>query len=124
MSGYSIIIAGSMQHAINSAVTDWHWEQTGNPDFRLEFRRPDNGERVRWAGEHMGLRGLPWNTTLYQGHGWEQRRDRREVEEMLRIGYLRLGEPELHVPVRKPRPKLPTLQELQHLISGRYDGGR
>ena len=85
MTDVGIIIAGSLHHAVTSAVIDWGWRQIG----KTEFEAPD-GRRARYVADQPGAAcyGRAAGTPVYLGYLSYTRRDRREFDQMFACGRL------------------------------------
>lgn len=97
MPNYSLIFARTLQHATDSALLDWQWQ--GVDELRNQFRRPDNGEHVRWVPDvPPALNDLRWLTRVYLGRDWEKRTDATKVVDLIEVGFFKLVEPDLPEP--------------------------
>ena len=97
MANLSLLFTATLQDAETSALVTWKWELSDPLHF--QFRRPDNGERVRFVPDYRySCSGHPWNTTVYLGRDWRKRKDAKEIEGLLLSGFFVLGDPELPPP--------------------------
>lgn len=81
---YSIVIANSLENAVNNAINTWKWKQTAVAWFITQ-----DGEEVRWAQEDQTgewcLR-LHGGTRLYVGRSWNLRKDKYHIIRAVRTG--------------------------------------
>lgn len=105
MPNYSLLVARTLQDAENSATIDWKWEY--HDQLHFAFRRPDNGEIVRFVADRSGetLRGLRWNTKLYLGYQWQARRDANIIRDLLREGFFTEEDPQLARPRQRRKDR-------------------
>lgn len=123
MPNYSLLFARTLQDATDSALIDWQWE-TYN-ELRNQFRRPDNGEMVRWVSDvPSGLNDLRYNTRVYLGRNWDKRRDTDQIRtlcipatpEAQGSGFFVVCDPELPPP-RSRRSRDDDLSTLRRTLA-------
>jgi len=105
MPNYSLLFARTPQDADDSACVDWKWEKVG--ELHQEFRRPDNGERIRYVMDKRGqtLQGLRWNTRVYLGKDWYKRTDAIHISANLVSGFFVMVDPVLIPRGRRKRTR-------------------
>lgn len=109
----SLLLTPTYQTALITAFK-WGWQDWG--ELRMEFRRPDNGEKVRFAPDTGGasLRGLRSGTIVYlvqsgPGHAvprsfdWHARTDAALIRDFLACGHFIEGDPLLSELPRTPK---------------------
>jgi|HubBroStandDraft_3_1064219.scaffolds.fasta_scaffold00924_9 hypothetical protein len=118
MPNFSLLFAGSLQDAEDSALADWRWEIFDHLHF--EFRRPDSGERVRFVQDRRDtLDNLRWNTRIYLGRNWKRRQDAMIVENLVLERFFVLGDPTLPPPRKRRTDRLEVLKtELRGFLGG------
>lgn len=100
MPNYSLVLARTLAHAEISILSDWKWDSYN--ELRNEFRRPDTGERVRFAPDvPSALNDLRWNTKVYLGLDWHMRNDASRIVDLIESGFFVNSDPEL--PNRRER---------------------
>lgn len=126
MPNYSLLFARTLQHATDSALVDWQWEPYN--ELRNQFRRPDNGEMVRWVPDvPSALGGLRFNTRIYLGREWRARRDSGRIMSLSRpvtpeeqgSGFFVVCDPQLPPPRPRKSRDEERLSELKRLLDFR-----
>ena len=109
MPNYSLLVARTLQDAENSAIVDWKWEYHDHLHFA--FRRPDNGEIIRFVADRGGetLRGLRWNTRIYFGYQWQARRDAAIIRSLIDQGFFTEEDPTLPPPRQRRKDRAEAL---------------
>lgn len=113
---YSLLFARTLQDADDSALLDWKWDKVGDLGHD-EYRRPDNGERVRFAPDNIhSLQNLRWATRVYLGRDWLKRNDSHQIKAFIGDGFFKEVDPELPPPrVRAKRDDV--LSEVRRTLS-------
>jgi hypothetical protein len=90
----SLLLAKSLQHAVNSAMVDWRWERINT----TWFKAPDGDTAMYAPADGRALRGLPPGTKVYLGYGWYEREDAAELEFLFDQGRFVRAEPVMGTP--------------------------